>query len=36
MRGVFIEAVAHSSFKSLNFVRFFGHEIKFQAIEEVG
>ena len=30
------EAVAHSSFKSLNFVRLFGNEIKFQAIEEVG
>ena len=33
---VFIEAVARSYFKSLNFFRLFGHEIKFQAIEEIG
>ena len=30
------DPIAHSSFKSLNFVRLFGNEIKFQAIEEVG
>ena len=36
VRGIFIKAVAHSSFKSLNFVKLFGNEIKFQAIEEVG
>ena len=36
VRGIFIGAVAHRSLKSLNFVKLFGNEIKFQAIEEVG